>query len=417
MKFYIQLLISLLFSVSLLSCSDSSPPPPKTWTILVYLDGDNNLSSAALSDLDEMKRAAPSPYVNIVVQLDLQNSITTKRYRIVNNQYELIADLGELDMSAEATITDFISWGAAAYPAERTVLLLWDHGNGWDQGSIATSKAIPKTVASMFTDTDNNGASAPFLPNYRINNAIKASGVKLDVLAFDGCSMGTIEALYEFRETADIIISSEELASLAGWDYSGLISGLSAQPGMSVEDFGRLAVSSYQNFYENVYYPSQAVMPHTNTISAIRSNSLQEIADGVNILALDLGGRLDDQATRAETLNLISKARLNAQEIDHSAQAYVYVDLLDLVTRLDSENTLTASMAKALIAEYHGSARPRANGIAIVFFKLPHAKIYNTFDTNYANFNPATQGGNKGEFITSYYWDEFLTKYYLYAGL
>lgn len=399
-------------SMLLVSCSGSSPLPPKTWTILVYLDGDNNLSSAAMADLEEMRKAAVSPYVNIIVQLDLQGGFTTRRYRIVNNQLELITDLGELDMSAEATITDFLSWGASAYPAERTVLLLWDHGNGWDQGSIATLKTIPKTVASMFTDTDNNGVTAPFLPNYRINNAIKASGIRLDVLAFDGCSMGTIEALYEFKEVADIIISSEELVSLYGWDYTSLLSGLAAQPGMSVEDFGRLAVSSYRDFYENNYFPTR-----TYTIAALRSNALPEIAEGVNTLALDLERRLDDQATRTETVNLIATARSNVQDIDETAQSNVYVDLLDLVTRLDPGSTLPASMAKAVIAEYHGSARPGVNGIAIVFFRLPEARTYNTFDANYNNFNPTTPSGNKGLFITKYNWDELLGKYYLYAGL
>lgn len=412
MKYCAQLLFNLLL-LSLLSCSSPSSLPAKTWTILIYLDGDNDLASAAVTDLEEIKKAAASPYVNIIVQLDLPNAITTKRYRVVNNQLELITDLGELDMSAEATITDFLSWGAAAYPAERTVLLLWDHGNGWDQGSVSTAlKTVPKTVASMFMDTDNNGTSAPFLPNYRIRNAINASGIKLDALAFDGCSMGTIEALYEFREVADILISSEELVSLYGWDYSSLFSGLAAQPGMSVEDFGRLAVSSYRDFYEKNYFPTR-----TGTIAALRSDALLEIAEGVNTLALDLERRLDDQGTRAETLNLISSARKDVQNIDETAQSNVYVDLLDLVTRLGPSSNITAGMAKAVISEYHGSARPGANGIAIVFFKLPEAKTYNTFDANYSDFNDITQSGNRGEFINKYNWDELLAKYYLYAGL
>jgi hypothetical protein len=416
MKHAIQLLAGLLFLCSLLSCSGSGIPP-QTWTIMVYLDGDNNLSEAALADLDELKNATASPYVTIIVQLDLPGGVTTKRFLINNHQLEQIADLGELDMSAETTITDFLTWGASAYPSERTVLLLWDHGNGWDQGaSVSAAKTTSKTVSSMFTDTDNNGASAKFLANYRIRNAIKASGIRLDVLAFDGCSMGTLEALYEFRGLADILISSEELTSVTGWDYKGLVSGLAAQPEMPVEDFGRLAVSSYRNFYENVYYPFTGA-ERSNTISALRSNVLQEIAEGVNALAVGLEQRLDDQLTRGDTVSLLAQARLNVQEIDKYAEAFVYVDLLDLAKRLDPGSTLLASITKAVIDEYHGSARPGANGIAIVFFRLPDAKTYNTFDANYANFNPAIQSGNKGEFIMSYRWDELLAKYYLYAGL
>lgn len=400
-------LFALLLILSMLSCSSDSTPPPKTWTILVYLDGDNNLSQAAIADLNELKKATSSPYINIIVQLDLPNSIPTKRYRIINNQLDPIADLGELDMSAEATITDFLKWGGTTYPAERTVLLLWDHGNGWDQAT--TQKTAPKNVASMFIDTDNNG---PFLANYKIRNAIKASGIKLDVLAFDGCSMGTLETLYEFRDVADVIISSEDLVSNYGWDYAGLISGLAAQPGMSVEEFGSLAVNVYRNFYENI-----TGLEHSATISALRSSALQEIAEVVNSAAVDLISRIDNPLTRAETISLLSQARKNAQEIAREAPAYVYVDLLDLMMRLDPASTLPASMAKATIAEYHGSARPGANGIAIVFFLLPEAKMYNSFDANYSNYNLTTKSGNKGEFIQSYNWDELLAAYYLYAGL
>lgn len=412
--FFLRLLLCLLL-VFLPSCGSHSPPAPETWTILVYLDGDNDISSAALADLEEMRRAAASPFVTIVIQLDLPGGITTKRYRIVKNQLEQITEPGELDMAAEDTITGFLTWAGAAYPADHTVLLLWDHGNGWDQGSRATSlKTATKAVASMFTDTDNN---SPFLANYRIRNAIRASGIKLDVLAFDGCSMGTLEALYEFRGLSDIIISSEELASLYGWDYTSLLSALAAQPGMSVEEFARLAVRSYRDFYENVYYPVHPGEEHANTISAVRSEALQEIAEGVDSLAVDLTGRLEDQNTGAETVALLTRARRSVQEIDKYAQAFVYVDLLDLVARLDPGSTLPASIASAVIAEYHGSARPGASGIAIVFFRLPDARTYNTFDTNYANFNQTTQSGNKGEFITKYHWDELLTSYYLKAGL
>jgi hypothetical protein len=85
--------------------------------------------------------------------------------------------------------------------------------------------------------------------------------------------------------------------------------------------------------------------------------------------------------------------------------------------RLDPASTLPDSMTKATIAEYHGSARPGANGIAIVFFLLPEAKTYNTFDANYSNYNQTTNSGNKGEFIKSFNWDELLAAYYSYAGL
>lgn len=390
---------------------ETAPPPPRSWTFLVYLDGDNSLSNAALADLEEMRLATSSPYVNIIVQMDRQG-VSTRRYRVAGGQLELLSDLGELDMASEQTVTDFLVWAKSAYPADRTALVLWDHGNGWDQldTPTATAQQAPLSiVTSILNDSDNNSS---FLSNYRVRRAIMASGIKLDLLGIDGCNMSTIEALYEFRELAGVIVASEELVSDLGWDYRALLSGLAARPGMTVEEFAGLAVTSYRNFYETIPAPEKSA-----TMAAIRSSSLDAIAAGINAVALELGSRLDDPATRAATLSLISQARANVQQIDLYAQAYVYVDLVDLISRLGIASTLPELVSAAMIAEYHGSARPGAHGISIVFFRLPEAKTFNTYDANYRNYDPLTISGNRGEFINTFQWDELLAKYYSYAGL
>jgi hypothetical protein len=40
------------------------------WTVLVYLDGDNNLEKDAITDFNEMERAGSNDQVKIVVQFD-----------------------------------------------------------------------------------------------------------------------------------------------------------------------------------------------------------------------------------------------------------------------------------------------------------------------------------------------------------
>src|SRR4030095_7378204 len=44
--------------------------PVRDWTLLVYLAGDNNLSSAGAVDLEEMKKVGSTDRVNVVAQYD-----------------------------------------------------------------------------------------------------------------------------------------------------------------------------------------------------------------------------------------------------------------------------------------------------------------------------------------------------------
>ncbi|MBI4746651.1 MAG: hypothetical protein HY786_08995 [Deltaproteobacteria bacterium] len=398
------LLLILLFSVS---CGNNTTP--RTWAILVYMDGDNNLDQAALDDLEEMKAVGSSDYVKIVVQLDLKG-VTTKRYLVEKGSTALISDLGELDMAAPQTITDFLVWAKDAYPADSTVFIIWNHGNGWDQGDGASVISSPKR--SILYDEDNN---APFLSNFKVRNAITNSGTKIDIFGLDASIMGTIEALYEFRDLAPIIITSQEVGESHGWDYKAILSRLEAAPGMGTEDFSRVVVDSYRDFFELTFYPQNRGKEKTHTISALRTNYMNQIAKEADSLAGGLISLMDDPAARADTLALIRNARQGAQAIDYYVQPYVYVDLADIERLLGKGVWISLLISDATIAEYHGSARPNAHGVSIVFFKMPDATGL-TYDPNYKNYDPQTQTGNAGEFINNLRWDEFLQKYYSSEG-
>jgi hypothetical protein len=406
------LLLTLLFTAS---CgkgggsANGTVSQAKSWTFLVYMDGDNNLSGDALDDFAQIKAATSSTHIKVVVQLALLGA-TTKRYLVANGMTTLLADMGVLNMADGQTITDFLSWAKNAYPADRTVLVLWDHGAGWDELTPAAPAAMlaPRKVGlSMFTEPGSNDV---VLANHLIRQAIEKSGIKLDLLGIDGCSMSTIEALYEFRGLAGVLVASEELIPDAGWDYNALLSGLAASQGITAEEFGTLAVSTYRNFYE-------AHTPKDFTLVAFRSSGLDNIAVEINRVALKLLGLMNDPATRNATMAAITTARANAQVIDPNGTVYVYVDLVDLFNRLGVTTTLPALMSAATISEYHGSGRPNAHGVSIVFFKLPEAVTFNVYDPNYKNYDSVTNTGNQGEFINNFQWDELLNTYYTSAGL
>src|SRR5262245_43869745 len=53
------------------------------WTVMVYLAGDNNLTSECLFAMSEMKKALPGDKINVIAQFDPQDDhLPTQRYEI-----------------------------------------------------------------------------------------------------------------------------------------------------------------------------------------------------------------------------------------------------------------------------------------------------------------------------------------------
>ena len=121
--------------------------------------------------------------------------------------------LGELDSGSPDTLGWFVAQSLTAHPAERTALVVWDHGLGW-QG-IAFDENV----------TAAGGTSAPsYLDAAELGRAVDAGLAaagreQLDLLILDACLMANFEVVSEAHGNAGHLISSEELVPGLGLDY------------------------------------------------------------------------------------------------------------------------------------------------------------------------------------------------------
>src|SRR4051812_46458137 len=115
-------------------------PTQKSWTVLVYLAGDNNLDDAGVADLKEMKKVGSTDKVNILAQFDRAAAgVNTCRFYLRRGtavESDSVANLGETNMGDPAVLKSFLTWGIKNYPAERYLFVLWNHGNGWDDTDV-----------------------------------------------------------------------------------------------------------------------------------------------------------------------------------------------------------------------------------------------------------------------------------------
>ena len=211
----------------------------KDWTLLLYWDADNNLEFCTEFALATWEVALTSNEdVNVVAMVDILSVNGTWIFEIRDGISEVVETMPEQDMSDPEVLRDFIVYGMSNYPAEKTILVMQDHGYSWrglcvddtDGGTIMTIDAMAEAIREARSDNDGRG---------------------VDILAMDACSMATVEVVYELRETVSWFVASQSVVPYDGLPYDMMIRSLVEEPSMSAESFASLMVDQYLEYYSS----------------------------------------------------------------------------------------------------------------------------------------------------------------------
>ena len=383
------------------------------WTVMVYMDGDNNLEAAAIDDFNELEFAGSTADVNIVVQFDRipgydssnGNWDTTRRYYVTKDPsgYDntiastLISDLGELNMGDPTTLTDFVNWARTAYPADYYLLVLWDHGSGWkswaaqvsQKGSMA--RVVKKEPIKGVCEDDTNLDHLTTLDLNTALNTITSGGASpVDVVGFDACLMAMLEIGYEISPYASYMVGSEEVEPGDGWDYQTTMDWLINNPTSTPAQVASQIVTDYMNFYGTGSVETQ---------SAVDLSQIGAVAAAVDTLASDLTSNMTTYFYD------IYDARDQAEEspwdpdyidVYHFAQL-LNAEVSDPAIQADAQDVMDAVSA-AVIQEGHGASHPNFHGMS-VYFPYGGGDYLSRYETDTT-------------FAVDTLWDEFLTAYY-----
>lgn len=327
-------------------------PPLKKWTILQYSAADNDLYRYMIDDLDEAEVVGSTDTMNIVAQVDHGGSQGAQRLHIATDSREglnspVVQELGDTDMANPQTLADFIEWGVKNYPAQNYMVIISDHGDGWNGAcqdySAGTWMSLPQIQEGL-------------------QKAREATGRKIDVLGFDACLMASTEVAHQLKNEADFLVASEETESATGWPYTRLLNpemlltfaqALSTQLNMSPRELA-----------EHVVRTAQKDVDSLPTMSAIDMSKV----DGLVRATDELGKALQNTSGNAATL----------QELAQDTQSFSgYKDLYDFADRLRGSwkvfdwkvkwraHQVMQATRDAVIAEQHSPDYPNAHGITI----------------------------------------------------
>ncbi len=319
-----------------------------TATVMVYICGSNLESDngMATSDLNEMASAAlNNENVHVVVETGgakkWRNSVIKPgalgRYEIVSGGIKpLDTNVRSQAMTDPEVLSDFIKFAANTYPADRYMLILWDHGGGSVSG-YGYDELYPN--GSMRLDG--------------VANALKASGLKFDFVGFDACLMAGMETAIAIEPYADYLIASEETEPGTGWYYTNWLSELSKNPSTETVEIGKHIVDDF--------------LQHSGSSARAKTTlSVTDLADFAGLIPSNLSafGQNLSSEIKSENYQTVANARADTREFSSRIDQ---VDLVDFCENLGSAEAGELAKAVKQSVKYNRSNVPDAWGMSIYF--------------------------------------------------
>jgi pentapeptide MXKDX repeat protein len=303
---------------------------------MVYLAGDNNLTTECMFALTEMKQANFGKHVNVLAQFDPYDPyLPTHRYvigrkrqtksfrRDIVDQACYVGDYGygevkfgresacaqklaehrkrgrdilratwdkanlsgfpedeavitdDTDSGSPITLYNFISFCLENYPADHYLVVLSGHAGG--------------TERDYLLKDESNTGSLTFNELKIVFNQVREDlGRPIDIIGMDNCLMSMAEICYELRGSAEIVVGCESFSPASGWPYREVLERLANEfvspnvpEGLSVPEAAAAAiVDEYVNYYSNYWLAGLSV-----TQSALHVGKVEQLHTVIEDLA------------------------------------------------------------------------------------------------------------------------------------
>ena len=344
------------------------PCSAPVWTVLIYLNGDNNLESWTYHLFNELEAAANNPCIQVLALWDRKAVGDTARYLVQwdTNPYTLAPyedgvnrwPRGELNMGDPQTLIDFVTDARANYSSTHTFLALVDHGNGW---SPSLPPGPQNWIHGGMSFDDSSGGA--YLSTTSLANAlgvITNNGARpLDLVFFDACLMSMAENLYPIRSFVRYLVASEN-ETFSRYPYHSYLAAVTAdtQP----TELARRIVDQYHG----------SLVGYPRTMAAYDLRAMTAVAQAIDALARALNEVVGTNHSQIMT-SFFSAQRFDSN-VDlwlTSADSYVDVyhfaqlvrqNIANAAVQTAAQGVMDAISAQLMAHERHASGVYWGNG-------------------------------------------------------
>lgn len=357
----------------------------RQWTLMVYMAGDTgivfkgpvtgealfaNLSGPLAEDLRKMQAAGSSEQVAVCVQYDSLDAGKAFRWivpAVGDSTPTYPQPIGAVNTGDPDSLSDFVRWAGQQRPAEHYALVIWGHGNGWDEtqlyerfpeaqkveessravrrGELVRRGVFASTAAQIMEIPDDevrglcyDDSARDFLDNAELQRALRDAAQhlgrdKIDVLGLDACLMAMIEVAYQIRNEASYLVGAETVLPTDLWPWTEILQALHDRPETTPRE---LAVSLAGNSLQGAN-GSRGIddMAQSALDLSLAETTVQALNAWTRVLieGFDADYRVKDAVRRARGKGHNTVLRLGLNGLDETD----YVDLFDLVRRFVHE--------------------------------------------------------------------------------
>ena len=356
------------------------------WTIMVYLNGDNALSTAQGLILEEIRQVGSSADVQLTVLIDQNQEDDTRLYYIVGTTLVQQTWPSESDMDNANTIKDFVLKVKNDHPANHYELIISSNkGSGWqgicwDDHGDGIMITMPELIDAL-NEITNNGVD------------------KLDILGIETCMTGNMEVAYQISGCVDYFMAYPECAMIGDWPYSEAFNDLIATPTMTPSEYAINTV----DYFEPKNYPQYDMI---TTMAATDLSYLEDLSSHIDDLAVVFMENIDE--FREDIMTALTSAKIYALlwDIDYYIDFYDFLELLTINDPdvISIKNDIMDIMDTAVIANKHLPTDP-VHGLSIYFPR--RTSDYN----NSLRYDELPSPYEETLFAIDIKWDEFLKTY------
>ena len=320
-------------------------------TIMVYMCGTDLESKYGMgtSDLQEMLNASSNDNLNIIVFTggckEWKNNVVSSTNNMIlqvkdGKIYKLQENAGQASMVNPDTLSGFIKYCDQNFPANRNMLILWDHGGG----SVSGYGYDEKYARSGAMSLDN------------LDKALSDSGVTFDIIGFDACLMATYETAHVCSRYADYMIASEESEPGVGWYYTEWVDALAKNTSMPSLNIGKNIIDGF------VSECARKCAGQATTLSLVDLAEFSAIGDDLDVFSGAVNTQVNSDYQTVASSRAASHEFAAANRLDQ-------VDLVDLASRIGTKEAkaFADKLLSAIKYNQTGSGVSNAYGLSIYF--------------------------------------------------
>ncbi len=248
----------------------------------------------------------------------------------------------------------------------------------------------------------NDDGSSDFLDMLELKKVLssglkKAKVKKFDVIGFDACLMNMLEVSYQIKDSAKILVGSEEEEPGRGWPYDKILGAMAQKPDMTPPEIAELIVNEYVRSYD-------LAEEKTVTQAAVNLEKIKTIKDKVDRLA-------DTLISEMKNKDVVNEITISYTDDTKLFSYYQFIDIYAFA-KLLGEKSSNAKI-KSSIQELTKALEVSENGYVIASKKLNRdiekaahgVSIYFPQRLMYSTFYDKLDISKEGE------WNKFIKAY------